>query len=313
MTAPTMSSLSPVTVVLPVYNSAHMLERTVSSVLAQKHVVFELIIVDDGSDLETKRQLTKYVDDSRVTLIEQENRGITAALIVACNQACYPYIARIDVGDSMQETRLNMQAKVLDQKPDIGLVCSSVSMFTEEGYPLFNIDFNAADLLAGFNANTVEKLQTPFHASVMFRRSVYQSVGGYRPEFYFAQDMDLWSRMVEISGIHVIDQPLTHGLFSAHGISGQYAEQQQLVKKIIAGLITARRSKQDESTLLAEAKQILPPKRGGKNSFPGFYFIGKCLLNNRSPNAIDYLGKAVRAKPWSAKAWIAYIRAKLQS
>jgi Flp pilus assembly protein TadD len=118
--------------------------------------------------------------------------------------------------------------------------------------------------------------------------------------------------MIEQAEIRVIDSPLTHGIFSADGLSGQYAQQQHQTKQIIAQLIAARQSKRSEDELLSAAAQIVPGKTGTGNSFAGLYFIGKCLSNNGSQRAVDYLHKAVRARPWSARAWLALARAKLR-
>jgi glycosyltransferase involved in cell wall biosynthesis len=305
-----------VSVVLPVYNSGELLERTIASVLAQQGVELELIIVDDGSAAKTSSLLDRFADDERITLLRQANHGITAALIVGCEKASMPYIARLDVGDSMMPRRLELQAAALSENPNIGLVASQVQMMTAEGDPLFKISDTTADLEAGLRTTVATELIAPFHASVMFRRSLYNCVGGYRKQFYFAQDLDLWTRMAEKANVRVLDSVLTHGIFSASGISAQYASHQLHMKSLIAKLNARRRAGSPETQLLLQASQFRANhdelNTDKRDMFPGYYFIGKCLLRNNASRSAVYMRKAISARPWSIKAWLAFLCAKLK-
>jgi glycosyltransferase involved in cell wall biosynthesis len=77
-----------VSVVMAVFNGATSLEATMDSVLAERDVKLELIVVDDGSTDETSAILRGYAErDSRVRVLTQQNRGLTRALINGCAQA----------------------------------------------------------------------------------------------------------------------------------------------------------------------------------------------------------------------------------
>ena len=303
-------TLPAVTVVMGVYNNAEFLERTIASVLAQTSVDLQFVIVDDGSDQTTKALLARYKTNPKVEIITQPNQGLTAALICGCGAARAPYIARIDVGDEMLPHRLVDQVSSLEQHPDAVLTTSPVTLHVAEGETLFNVDYTQEDLTAGVASANSATGKIPFHASVMFRADVYRRVGGYRQEFYFAQDLDLWSRMIEHGEIVVSKEPLTKGLILPHGISAEYTREQQQCRQIIAKLQDARRTGAAEESLLRAVAEIRPKHRKSaiRNAAAGYYFIGKCLLDRRSALAKQYLRTAIQHNPYRAKHWFAWLQ-----
>ena len=145
----------------------------------------------------------------------------------------------------------------------------------------------------------------------MFRKSTYDQVGGYRASFYFAQDCDLWSRMIDCSDVMVIESTLTGGIFSAQGISGKYAhEQKQLLALILQGREQRLSGKSDVETLNLAVE--LRPSRINKtrtlnqssNNFDGLYFVAKVLTDNKSEHALVYWRKALKSRPFSMKSWL---------
>ena len=66
-----------ISVIIPTYNRASLLQRAIESVLAQSHPADEIIVVDDGSTDETQALIeTQY---SQITLVKQNNKGVSAA------------------------------------------------------------------------------------------------------------------------------------------------------------------------------------------------------------------------------------------
>ena len=313
-----------VSVVLSVYDQPARVARTIDSVLQQQGVELELVIVDDGAEDDVQQVLSSYSSEPRISLIHQQNRGLTQALIRGCAAARHPLIARIDVGDEMLSNRLRLQAEWLDANPQLGFVSSWVDIVTEEGYLLYSIRQQTQHLYDGLCGDDPTKLLTPFHSSVMFQQQVYQRVGGYRPEFYFAQDCDLWSRMVEVAEIAVIEETLTVGLFSPSGISGRYGASQQALKKLAATANGLRKRGQSEHAVLADAQRLRPSKNHSEtgvskpmaattisevsepaadSEFATLYFLARCLNDNRSPHAHQYWRRVIAAKPWSVLSW----------
>ena len=280
-------TLTKVSVVMSVYDQPGQVKQTIASVLAQKGVELEFVIVDDGADNAVKSEINQYKTDRRFVLIEQENQGLTKALIKGCKRSSHDYIARIDVGDTMSVNRLHIQSRLLDENDDIGLVSSWVSIQTVEGYHLYDVKHDAIDLQSAVTSIDAETIKTPIHASVMMRKSIYQQAGGYRPEFYFAQDCDLWARMSSLCQFAVVPQILTHGIFSHFGISGRYKSAQSNLTKLIAESNRLRQKGDNESQILEKARTIRPVEFDANDDsklseFPSLYFIARCLSRNRS-------------------------------
>lgn len=110
-----------ISVILPVYNREHVLMRAVNSVLCQTYQDIELLIVDDGSDDQTRR-VAEQIDDKRVrTLYQCENRGACAARNIGILAAQGEYIAFQDSDDVWCPEKLERQLAYL-QATDSDLV-----------------------------------------------------------------------------------------------------------------------------------------------------------------------------------------------
>src|SRR5882757_7271659 len=97
-----------VTVLMPAYNAGKYIGEAISSVLGQSFVDFELLIVNDGSTDDTEKIIRSF-HDSRIVMIRQENKGVSAALNLGLAHARAPYIARFDADDICLPNRLKVQ------------------------------------------------------------------------------------------------------------------------------------------------------------------------------------------------------------
>lgn len=304
-----MSSQDPqISVLMSVYDGPEDVRATINSVLQQKGVVFEFIIISDGANESVMSVLDSFSDD-RLVVLRQENKGLTQALIYGCEESRASYIARIDSGDLMLSDRLKEQVSALDSDDSVVIVSSHVEVKTPEGYFLYEIRDSGDDLSKSLRSSQPAKIKTPFHSSVAFRKSTYMAVGGYRSQFYFTQDCDLWARMVRHGRIEVIDKVLTQGLFSASGLSGRYAHIQRLLKEVVAklnsettsGLVSKR-----EGTLLKQAEDISQLRFSAHDSRTGsqegLYFIASVLTKNKSAGAKKYWKQYLSKNPWHLKA-----------
>ena len=199
-----------VSVVMGVFNGEKCLPDTAGSVLAQEGVEIEFIIVDDGSSDSTPgvlRELAQF--DERVRIFRQDNQGLTRALIRGCAEARGEFIARQDCGDLSLPGRLRAQVQAAARRPDAALISCGARFVGPEGEPLYEVSLSDDEANAGLMSLDLKRLRGPaHHGGTLFRRNLYERVGGYRDEFYFAQDLDLWCRLAElgphlpVSGFH---------------------------------------------------------------------------------------------------------------
>ncbi len=192
-----------VSIVSCFYNRANYVKRSVDSLLKQTYSNIEILLVDDGSTDNTLDELVSY-KDPRIRLIRHENKGLVRALRAAIASSQGELIAIHGSGDISLPQRIEMQVGLLIKNSDIGVV----GCYMRD----FNIVKNNWDNIC----RTIEEDQlsqliteNPFsHGEVMFRRSCYEQVGGYREFFEFSQDRDLWLRMAPVTRFAVVPEIL---------------------------------------------------------------------------------------------------------
>lgn len=192
-----------VSVVIPVYNLGAFLPAAVDSVLAQSEQDFEIVIIDDGStDPETIRAVDCYMGADRIRVLRTPNRGVAHARNDAIAAASGTYILPLDADDLLAPQYLERTVPVLDREQEIGFVYTSVRVFGEYEAEWQAEPFDICTLLA---RNLVG------HATALFRKQVWNRVGGYDPAFHEApfEDWDFWIRVAAAGWPgHALAEPL---------------------------------------------------------------------------------------------------------
>lgn len=109
------------TIIIPVYNAEKYLRECLDSVLRQKYLDFEIIIIDDGSDDNSWGIIEEYTNkDERIIAIHQENQGVSSARNAGLNRAQGQYILFVDSDDSVSENLLYLlNEHIVESNPDI--------------------------------------------------------------------------------------------------------------------------------------------------------------------------------------------------
>ncbi len=116
-------------VVIPLYNRAHIIEKTIASVLQQTCQDFEIIVVDDGSK-DNPQPVIEAIGDARIRYIHQPNAGASAARNNGIDHAQGKYVAFLDSDDTWLPQHLAQATPVL-QSGDI--VCTYTQLIVERG------------------------------------------------------------------------------------------------------------------------------------------------------------------------------------
>lgn len=173
--------------------SIDLLERSVKSIQGQTYRNFELLICDDGSTEAASRYLDETVtQDERVRLIRGCKKTDLASKLNRClSEAKGSYIARMDDDDYAHPDRFEKQTACLNDHPEASFLGCSVSVWDGSkitGKWVFPEYPEVKDFL----------FQQPFvHPSMMFRRKVLLSVGGYSEDSHcvLCEDYDLLLRL----------------------------------------------------------------------------------------------------------------------
>jgi glycosyltransferase involved in cell wall biosynthesis len=181
-----------VTVLLPVHRpDLRFLGEAIDSVLAQTWSDWELLIVEDPSDVDADAVFDSRTD-ARIRRVRRNGpRSLAAALNEGLVLASAPLIARLDSDDVCAPHRLERQVVFLRDSPQIAVVGSSLAIIDEEGHRIGRRDLPGDSSTI---AATLRRYNCIAHPSVMFRKRAIESVGGYDTASTI-EDYDLWCRL----------------------------------------------------------------------------------------------------------------------
>ncbi len=222
-----------VSICVAYYNRSEYVFDCVNSLLNQRYGSFEVIVVNDGSTDKRTAEILDSIEDERLKVIHQENTGFVGAIRAAINAAKGEYIAIQGAGDVSAPMRIAKQAQVLDSENEVGIVSCLFENVVfggekdgerkKRGYN--NEKITPEDFLEGANPLG--------HGEVMFRRSLYDNVGGYRSFFRFSQDLDLWLLMIDHCKVKILQEYLyERRMFMKDGVSTD--PQKQFLQKYLA-------------------------------------------------------------------------------
>lgn len=209
-----------VSICVAYYNRSEYVQDCITSLLNQDYPNFEVVVVNDGSTDPNTALILDAIEDPRLKVIHQKNTGFVGAISKAIGTSTGEYIAIMGAGDVCHPMRIKMQAAVLDSDENIGVVgCLYENVYfggpedgKREKRTHSDKDISAKEFLSGPNPLG--------HGEVLYRRSIYNLVGGYRPFFKFSQDLDLWLRMVDHCNVKVLQEFLyERRLFATDGVS----------------------------------------------------------------------------------------------
>lgn len=120
-----------VSVIIPTFNRASLVVKTLESALNQTFQDREIIVVDDGSTDDTKQRLEPYQD--KIKYIHQDNKGVNAARNHGLSIAQGEYIALLDSDDLWQPFLLELFVAILDSTHDVGFVYSDFALLRPDG------------------------------------------------------------------------------------------------------------------------------------------------------------------------------------
>ncbi len=181
-----------ISVISGAYNigKCYSFQKSMESILSQTFSDFEFIICDDGSEDNTFDLISEYAkNDTRIKLIKNEtNLGLAAALNNCLKIAEGEFIARHDLDDYNAPDRFEKQLDYMEKNPKTALLGTACFLFDENGVwgeESFPLNVKNNDFL----------FSSPYkHGSVMMRKDVLLSAGGYRiaKETYRTEDYDLF-------------------------------------------------------------------------------------------------------------------------
>ena len=193
-----------VSVIIPVYNRAHLIGRAVSSVLAQSYGNFEIVVVDDASNDELAAALGEFADQRLRCLAHPFNRGAAAARNTGIAAARGEFVAFLDSDDVWFAGKLAHQvAAMRGQPPEIvGHVCA---------YDCAKTGFRTRRIVPDWTAATFRRSQLlgctcgP-GTTLLCRRTIFTDIGPFDEELRRLEDWD-WLLRLAAKGYRLLASP----------------------------------------------------------------------------------------------------------
>lgn len=205
-------------VIIPTYNRRELVLGAVRTVLAQTRPVEEILVVDDGSTDGTGDALKQAFGD-RVRHVWQPNAGVSAARNHGLRLARGRFLALLDSDDAWLPEKTRLQVEWLQARPDHGMVLCDVARVDAQQRQtdiLRRRDHLPED---GDILKWVLLSPALVPASVMMRREVFETVGGFDERLATGEDLDFHLRVAARWKIGVVEQPLVRAMRGHDGLS----------------------------------------------------------------------------------------------
>jgi len=132
-----------VSIIIPLYNAANYIESCLTSVVKQTYTNLQVIIVNDGSTDDSLTIVSQFIrDDSRFTLVNQDNTGCSAAKNTGLQYATGDFIQYLDADDILSENKIEQQVIALQNQPNCIAVCRTYVFSNDTKDATISIDEN---------------------------------------------------------------------------------------------------------------------------------------------------------------------------
>lgn len=206
-------------IVIPLYNKENFIVKTINSVIQQTFTDFEIIIVNDGS---TDKSETKVLDfnDSRIHYFSKKNEGVSSARNFGIEKATSNYICFLDADDYWHPNFLAEFHKVITENPNKKVFSCAIEIGIKNKIYPAKYSINSTEktqIVNYFEASSKQSIISS--SSVVFHKSVYESIGVFDPTIKTSEDTDFWIRVGIGYPIVFINTILARYVDSTYGLS----------------------------------------------------------------------------------------------
>ncbi len=244
----------PVSIILPTYDRAALLPRSIESVLGQTYGDFELIVVDDGSQDDTAAVVAEYSDQRIQYLKLTSNCGLSAARNVGLSQARGEYIAFQDSDDEWLPDKLGRQTREFAAHPAAAVIYGDMLRMCADGQVLY---FRSPTIARGQLVNPQTRCWQSYMLAMqpaLLRRCCFDRLR-FDEQLVMFEDLDLYLRVAQHYEFRHLHEPLvkyyeTYGMTSDR--PAELKGRRQLLRKYARALLSA-----DPAFLFKETRDVL--------------------------------------------------------
>jgi glycosyltransferase involved in cell wall biosynthesis len=172
-----------VSIIIPFYNAEQTIRATIQSVIDQIFKDWEIILVDDGSTDDTIKICQEFLTNSKIRLIQQANKGVSAARNLGAFHSLGCYLVFLDADDALSKTHLKDFNNACSEKPD--LVTCEMKIFVGKGEQ------------GTFQKNN-SNFQSVIPGSWIIKKSIFVILNGFDDRLKFAENTEFFFRFDQI-------------------------------------------------------------------------------------------------------------------
>lgn len=201
-----MNLMPKVSVIIPTYNRAHLIQKSIRSVLNQTYKNLELIIVDDSTD-DTEIKVKEIKDERLIYIKNQQRMGVSKARNMAIEISTGELIAFQDSDDEWYPDKLEKQVNLLmNSSPDTAAVYCGMEIIDASTNKKLDVVVPEIDFRKSFTQDGL--LQTPATQTVVIKKSVLNEVGYFDERLKAAEDTELAVRVSKNYKYAFVNEPL---------------------------------------------------------------------------------------------------------
>jgi glycosyltransferase involved in cell wall biosynthesis len=216
-----MSEIAHLAVIVPAHNCEHTIIRTLRSIDAHTLCASVVIVVDDCSTDDTSAILLAYqamMPELKIVQLSS-NRGAGSARQAGLNSAVdTEFVAFLDADDTWHPEHLQRALELLLLSPDLAAICANAVTVVDHEEPWVSI---ANPEVCTLSLRDLMTTSPVVQSTVVARRDALQLVGGYRESMRYAEDFDLWLRLVSLREVRWIARPHARRYLSESQLSRQ--------------------------------------------------------------------------------------------
>lgn len=202
-------------VIVPLYNKAQYIKRTIESVLHQTYSDFELIVVDDGSTDDSLEMAKSVVGSNKekCIVIAQANSGVSCARNEGVALSKGKYVCFLDSDDWWEPRFLEEINRLIESYPDAGLYGTGFYLVKNGRKKIAPIGVEAGFVKGYINYCQVyaETMCMPISSSsVVIPKDIFDSSGRFRSGITLGEDFDLWIRITLKYPVVLLNRPLSN-------------------------------------------------------------------------------------------------------
>lgn len=236
-----------ISICIPTYNRAALLGEAVRSAIGQTYRRIEIVVVDDGSTDETRREIAQF-SDPRVRYIGKEHSGGPATRNRCIAEARGEYLVWLDSDDALLPGTVERYVRELRCFPEVDVLYGHLEVvdsgMASQGTWFYQDYYGWSEALLADSAvlNRIPNVCT------LVRKACYDAVGGYRDEYPRAHDYEFWTRLAPTGVFRLVPE-----------VVGRYRRHEQSLSKLTGGADTRYE---------ARAVQAMVERHGLRPLFP---------------------------------------------